>query len=67
MLTASAAIGSIEATGMAATVLAQLGGGKLRSVFNRFSGVDTTVQAKQGKSLVHCLLASLADTAQSKL
>jgi len=44
------AIGSIEATTSAAQVLAQLGGGKLASVFNRFGDVPDSVQAKQGKS-----------------
>lgn len=44
------AIGSIEATEGTAHVLAQLGGGRLRSVFNKFSSVNATVEAKQGRS-----------------
>lgn len=46
-----AAIGSAEATEGAANVLAQLGGGKLRSVFNRFANIDASVDAKQGELL----------------
>lgn len=65
-LTDSTAIGNAEATEGAATVLARLGGGKLRSVFNRFENVDAAVDAKQGKPLPCQLEVSMTDNIQFK-
>lgn len=62
----ASAIGSVEATQGAAGVLSGLGGGKLRSVFNRFDDIDATVEAKQGRSTRLRPGVSMADRSQSK-